>query len=350
MTESATPLARAVRVLADGGTLDEELTADAFRQVMRGEGSPALVAALLIGLRVRGEGSAEIAGAVRALREAMVTVPVADRRNLVDTCGTGGGTVRTFNVSTAAALVAAGAGALVAKHGNRSFTSRCGSADVLEALGVTIGLDATGAAELLSRARMAFLFAPVFHPAMRHVGPVRRELGVPTIMNIVGPLANPAGVSRQLIGVADADVAPLVAGALGRLGADHALVVHARSGMDEIAPAGETLAWEIRGSDVRSFTIDPTAFGLGFDNLSALAGDEPAANAERIERLLAEPDRDPGGHAVVALNAGAACYLAGLTDRIEEGVALALEALERRAGADILERLRTESAALSTSG
>ena len=344
-----TPLARAVRHVAAGETLDEDLTADAFGQVMRGEASPVLVAALLTGLRVRGEQPQEIAGAVRALRGAMVTVPVVSRELLVDTCGTGGGTIGTFNVSTAAALVTAGAGAVVAKHGNRSFTSKCGSADVLEALGVTFAVDGRGAGHLLATAGIAFLFAPSFHPAMKHVGPVRRELGVPTIMNVVGPLANPAGVTRQLVGVADVRLAPLIAEALVRLGAEHALVVHARVGMDEIAPVGETLAWEVRNRDVRAFTIDPAELGLAVDDLGALAGSDPAANAMRIERLLTEPSGDAAGRATVALNAGAACYVAGLAGSLRSGVELALEALEGGAGAEALGRLRRGSATLSTS-
>lgn len=348
--EPESPLARAVKALSAGTDLDEQLTGDAFRQIMRGEGSPALVGALLIGLRVRGERPEQVAGAVRALREAMVRVPVADHTALIDTCGTGGGTIPTFNVSTAAALVAVGAGAVVAKHGNRSYTSRCGSADVLEALGVPITLDAAQATRLLQSVRMAFLFAPSFHPAMRHVGPIRRELGVATMMNIIGPLANPAGVRRQLIGVAAPELPPLLAEVLRRLGTEHALVVHAKAGMDEIAPCGETLAWEIRDGDVREFTIRPAEFGLEFDELALLAGDVPAANAERIERLLADPERDPGGRAVVALNAGAACYLAGLAPDLRAGIELALEALMAGKGAETLEHLRRESAAVRTSG
>lgn len=343
-------LSRAVRAVAAGERLDEALTAEAFGQVMRGEGSATLVAALLIGLRVRGEQPEEVAGAVRALRQAMVRVPTGDRARLVDTCGTGGGRIPTFNVSTAAALVAAGAGATVAKHGNRSYTSRCGSADAFEALGIPITLDAAGAARLLERAGLAFLFAPAFHPAMRFVAPVRKELGVPTIMNVVGPLANPAGVTRQLVGVADHELAPLLATVLARLGAEHALVVHAVVGMDEIAPAGETLVWEVHHGEVGSMRLDPARHGLRFDDLDALAGGEPRENAVRIERLLTDPARDPGGRATVVLNAGAACYVAGLADDLASGIQLARETLDSGRGGEVLERLRRESAALSTAG
>src|SRR6185295_9276558 len=192
MPDTSPPLQEAISALANRLSLSEHLAAQVFDIVMRGEATPAQVAALLIGLRVKGETAEEVAGAARAMRDAMVRVE-ADMDHLVDTCGTGGGTVTTFNISTAAAFVAAGAGASVAKHGNRSFSSKCGSADVLEALGVTITLDAAAAARVLREACITFLFAPTFHPAMRHVGPVRRELGVASIMNLVGPLANPAG-------------------------------------------------------------------------------------------------------------------------------------------------------------
>jgi anthranilate phosphoribosyltransferase len=242
MPDTSPPLQEAISALANRRSLSERLAAQVFEVVMRGEATPAQVAALLIGLRVKGETAEEVAGAARALRDAMVRVE-ADGAHLVDTCGTGGGLVGTFNISTAAAFVAAGAGASVAKHGNRSFSSKCGSADVLEALGVTITLNAQAAAWVLREACITFLFAPTFHPAMRHVGPVRRELGVASVMNMVGPLANPAGVQRQVLGVADRERAALMAEALARLGAEHAMVVHGRVGMDEISPQGVTDVW-----------------------------------------------------------------------------------------------------------
>ncbi|MGH7700329.1 MAG: anthranilate phosphoribosyltransferase, partial [Gemmatimonadales bacterium] len=252
MSDSASPLQRALARLAQRQSLSEELTADVFGVVMRGGATPAQLGALLVGLRVKGETADEVAGAARALRAAMRPVqPAGD--HLVDTCGTGGGRVSTFNISTAAAFVAAGAGAAVAKHGNRSFTSKCGSADVLEALGVTLPAEPDAASAALRRAGMTFLFAPTFHPAMRHVGPVRRELGVPSIMNLLGPLANPAGVRRQVVGVADPDRAPLLANALAKLGAEHALVVHGRIGMDEISPSGVTDVWEVSAGGVTAW-------------------------------------------------------------------------------------------------
>src|SRR5437899_11756267 len=230
---TASPLLEAIAALAHRRSLTESQTTAVFTTVMRGEATPAEIAALLMGLRVKGERADEVAGAARALRQAMIPVEV-DGASLVDTCGTGGGAVSTFNISTAAAFVAAGAGAVVAKHGNRSFTSKCGSADVLEALGVSISMDAAEAARVLREACVTFLFAPNFHPAIKHAAPVRRELAISTVLNLVGPLANPARVRRQVIGVADRDRAPLMAAALARLGTAHALVVHARVGIDEL--------------------------------------------------------------------------------------------------------------------
>jgi anthranilate phosphoribosyltransferase len=300
------------------------------------------VSALLVGLRVKGETPDEVAGAARALRDAMVRV-AADPVHLVDTCGTGGGTVSTFNISTAAAFVVAAAGGRVAKHGNRSFTSQCGSADVLEALGVKIGLDAATAARALDQARITFMFAPIYHPAMKHVGPVRRELGVPSVMNLVGPLANPAGVERQVVGVADHDRGPLLAGALLRLGATHAMVVHGRAGLDEISPRGITDVWEVRDDRVESWELDPAALGLEVPDLGVLRGGAPAENAQRVERLLMDGKGDAAGAAAVTLNAGAALYVAGLARTYKEGVALARETLAAGTARERLVALRRVS-------
>lgn len=342
------PITAALRALSRGERLGETLTHEAFDQVMGGDATAAQVGALLMGLRVQGEGADEIAGAVRALRGAMVTVDASGSSHLVDTCGTGGGSVATFNISTAAAFVAAGAGATVAKHGNRSYTSKCGSADVLEALGVRIAADPPGAERLLRDAGMAFLFAPAFHPAMRHVAPVRRELATATIMNIVGPLANPAGVKRQLVGVADPERGPVIAEVLARLGAEHALVVHGDVGMDELAPSGRSSVWEVGEGRVSAGSISPGEYGVEYADVAALAGGEPPDNAARIERLLQDPSSDAAGRAAVALNAGAALYVSGLVGSLKEGVRGALETLESGAGMAALERLRA-AAPLSTS-
>lgn len=335
------PLERAIHALASGESLSESHAAAVFGVVMRGEATPAQIGGILMALRVKGETAEEVAGAARALRDAMVRVEF-DSPHLVDTAGTGGGSVTTFNISTGAALVAAGAGATVAKHGNRSFTSRCGSADVLEALGVSVGLDAVGAVRVLREARMAFLFAPNFHPAMRHAAPVRKELGVTTLMNLLGPLANPAGVRRQVIGVADAGRGPLVAQALLRLGVEHALVVHGQVGMDEISPVGTTSAWEVRDGCITAWAIDPARFGLEIHDAAALRGEEPRGNAARLERLLVD-GADVAGRAAVLLNAAAAIYVAGLADNYEAGVRVARQALDSGAAREALERLRRAS-------
>src|SRR6266487_2386388 len=339
MPDTSAPLQEALASLANRQSLSERLTAQVFGVVMRGEATPAQVAALLMGLRVKGETPDEVAGAARALREAMVRVE-ANGAHFVDTCGTGGGAVSTFNISTAAAFVAAGAGAVVAKHGNRSFTSKCGSADVLEALGVRISLDAADAARVLREACVTFLFAPNFHPAMKHAGPVRRELGVASVMNLLGPLANPAGVRRQVVGVAHADRAPLMAGALARLGVEHALVVHGRIGMDEIAPQGISDVWEIRHGSVNVWEVDPAEIGLAIDDVAGLSGAEPLANAARIERLLDGGRDDAAGLAALLLNGGAAIYVAGLVASYADGVARAREIVRAGKAREALERLR----------
>ena len=333
------PLHRAIAALANRQSLSEQHATEVFGAVMRGEATPVQIAALLIGLRVKGETADEIAGAARALRQAMVRVE-AQGAHLVDTCGTGGGTVSTFNISTAAAFVAAGAGASVAKHGNRSFTSQCGSADVLEALGVRIALEPADAARVLREACVTFLFAPHFHPAMKHAGPVRRELAVGSVMNLLGPLANPAGVRRQVVGVAEPDRAPLVAAALARLGSDHALVVHGRIGMDEIAPHGISDVWEVKRGDVTAWELDPERYGLGVADVAPLAGAAPAANAARIEALLGGGRHDVAGLAALLLNAGAAIYVAGLADSYADGITRAREVVRAGKGREALERLR----------
>jgi anthranilate phosphoribosyltransferase len=348
MTEHQQPIARAIAALASSQHLGEDLTTAAFGQLMRGEATAVQAAALLTGLRVKGETAEEVAGAVRALRGAMVQVPIPGDRRIIDTCGTGGGLVSTFNISTAAALVVVGAGVAVAKHGNRSFTSRCGSADVAEALGLPVQLDPRAAASVLQAGGLVFLFAPHYHPAMRFVAPVRRELAIPTVMNVIGPLANPAGVRRQVVGVADAVRGPLLADALCRLGADHALVVHARVGMDEIAPSGPTSVWEVLAHEVRAWTLDPADYGLREDRLEDLAGGDPTQNAMRITRLLADPRSDRVGRATVVLNAGAGLYVAGLAGSLKEGVERAQSALDDGRAAKALERWM-EPAHLSTS-
>jgi anthranilate phosphoribosyltransferase len=312
----------------------------AFDVIMRGDATPAQVAALLIGLRVKGETPDEVAGVARALRRAMVRLPATDPDRLVDTCGTGGGAVQTFNISTAAALLAAGAGVRVAKHGNRSFTSRSGSADVLEAMGVAIEAPVETMTRALSQAGIVFMFAPLMHPAMRHVGPVRRELAVPTVMNIVGPLANPAGAGRQVIGVAEPARMALIAGALIALGTRHALVVFGEPGMDELSPLGSSRIIEVRDGESREWVLEPRE--LGFRDIAAadLAGGTPVENATIIEQVLAG-DGPRGARAAVILNAAAALYVGGAVPSIAQAVPLATAALEAGEGTAALRRLRT---------
>ena len=334
---SVPPIAEVLRRLAAAEPIDTGLAESVFGAIMRGECTGVQIAAVLTGLRARGETADELAGAVRALRSAMVRVAGAPD-SAVDTCGTGGGRVTTFNISTTAAFVVAGAGVPVAKHGNRSFTSRSGSADVLESLGVRLSLPAERASEVLREVGLVFLFAPDHHPAMRHVGPIRRELGIPTLMNLVGPLANPAGVRRQVIGVAEAARGPLVAQALLRLGTVHALVVHAEAGMDEISPAGPTLVWEVRDGEVRSWTLHPAEFGVPPVALDALAGGSPVENGVRLTAIFNGAD-DQAGRWAVLLNAAAALHVSGRTASFAEALTAARHSLESGAAATVLRNL-----------
>lgn len=331
-------LSEIIARVADGHVLTADQAEAAFRGVMAGDASPVQMAALLTGLRARGHAPSEVAGGVRALRGAMIPVSSRDPDQLIDTCGTGGGTVTTFNISTAAALVAAGAGARVAKHGNRSFSSRSGSADVLEALGVTLELSADAMGRVLDEVGIVFMFAPLLHPAMRHVGPVRRELAIPTIMNLLGPLTNPAGVRRQVVGVANADLLPLIAEALQELGHERALVVHGLPGMDEMSPLGDTLVAELSGGELRRYRVSPGDLGLGSATAEEIAGGEPAENADLIRRVL-EGDERGGARTVTLLNAAAALYVAGMVEGLRAGVELAAEAVDSGSAARTLASL-----------
>jgi anthranilate phosphoribosyltransferase len=313
----------------------------AFHEVMEGRATPVQMAALLVAIRVRGAVPEEVAGGVRALRRAMVPVPVPAGISPVDTCGTGGGALTTFNISTAAALLAAGAGAVVAKHGNRSFTSRCGSADVLEALGVRLELSPEREGRVLEECGIVFMFAPLHHPAMRHVGPIRRELGMPTLMNVLGPVTNPAGARRQVVGVNDPALMPLIAGALRELGHERALVLHGEPGMDELSPVGRTRILELREGEITESEFDPVA-ELGcsaFPAVEELAGGEREENARKVADVLR--GRVGGAaRAATVLNAGAALYVAGLAPSLVDGIHRAETALDAGAGWDKLLALR----------
>jgi anthranilate phosphoribosyltransferase len=311
----------------------------AFGVIMAGEATPVEAAAILMGLRSRGESADELAGAARALRDAMRPLVVPRPDELVDTCGTGGGSLSTFNISTAAAFVAAGAGVRVAKHGNRSFTSRCGSADVIEALGVPLDVSVDVMAEVLERSGIVFMFAPLMHPAMRHLAPIRRELAVPTIMNAVGPLANPASASRQVIGVGDPARLELMAAAVRTLGTRHALVVHGEPGLDEVSPLGITSVIEICGdSETRRWSIDPADHGLAGGTPASLAAGAPAENAALITRVL-RGEGPLAARAAVALNAAAAIYVAGRAATYGEAVTTALATLDAGGGHDAFHRM-----------
>ncbi len=337
--QAHSPLQSAISKLAHHQALSADDAAQAFGVIMRGEASGVQIAAMLAALRVTGESSEIVAGVVRALREVMVHLPAADPGALVDTCGTGGGAVPTFNISTAAALLAAGAGVRIAKHGNRSFTSKCGSADVLEALGVAIEVPVAVMARSLEVAGIVFMYAPLMHPAMRHVGPIRRELGIPTVMNVVGPLANPAGATRQVVGVADSYRVPILAGALAELGAAHAMVVHGEPGLDEVSPLGITTVVEIRDGSTIEWKIDPVEYGLAATDASSLAGGSPADNARTIEEVLGGGGTD-AARAAVILNAAAAIYVSGQVASYADGVSEARRALDQQSGLRALDRLR----------
>jgi anthranilate phosphoribosyltransferase len=337
-------LAGALRTIADGESLAEGVAGEAFDAVMSGAATSAQIGALLMGMRARGETSSELTGAVRALRRVMVPLPADRPDELVDTCGTGGGVVTTFNISTVAAFVAAGAGVRVAKHGNRSYTSRCGSADLLEALGIPLDAPVPVMARVLADAGIVFMFAPAMHPAMRYVSPVRRELGVPTLMNLVGPLANPAGVRRQVIGVSDPQRLALVAAALRALESTHALVVHGTPGLDEISPLGPTRVVEVRPDGERYWTIEPHEFGLDGGAPGHLECGDPAMNAG-IATTILSGQGPAGARCAVALNAAAAIYVSGRAPAFPAAVTIAVDALDRGLGLAALDRMRAAYAA-----
>ncbi|MGH7466419.1 MAG: anthranilate phosphoribosyltransferase [Longimicrobiales bacterium] len=333
-------LAELIPRIVNAEPLTLEEAEAAFITVMEGRASPVQIAALLVALRTAGESPVHVAGGVRALRRAMIPIAAPADWSVVDTCGTGGGAFMTFNISTAAAFLAAGAGARIAKHGNRSFTSKCGSADVLSALGIQIELTPAQMAAVFERAGIVFMFAPLLHPAMRHVAPVRRELGMPTIMNLLGPLTNPAGARRQVIGVSHPRMLSLIAGALQQLGHEHALVVHGAPGMDELSPIGPSEVIEVRNGEQHRYQFQPA---LHFGDLDLdeehLRGGEPAENARLVEDVLAGK-RKGAARLAVTLNAGAALYVAGIAEDLLNGVQRAERALTDGKGAAALARLR----------
>jgi anthranilate phosphoribosyltransferase len=331
-------LARVMR----GGALGVDEAHAAMASVMEGEATPAQLGGLLLALRMRGEKVDELTGFAKAMRERVLSVTAPD--GAIDTCGTGGDGSKTFNISTAAALVVAAAGVPVAKHGNRAMSSATGSADVLEALGIPIYLSASEATDVLAADGFAFLFAPSYNPAMKHAGPVRRELGVPTAFNLLGPMTNPAGVRRQVIGVADPTVAAKVAHVLHHLGTQRALVVHG-DGVDELPLDGSGVAYDVSSGDVRKRRINSTSLGLVSAASTDLRGGDASENAAIIEGIL---EGEPGARRdVVLLNAGAALLVAGRAPTLRHGVHLAAQTIDTGRARVLLRRLRQPRAAAS---
>lgn len=308
-----------------------------MRQIMGGEVSPVMIAAIITGLRVKKETIGEIAAAAQVMRELSTHVDVPDDGRLVDTCGTGGDGAHSFNISTAAAFVAAAAGAKIAKHGGRSVSSQSGSADVLEALGVNINLTPEQTARCIDEVGFGFMFAPNYHSAMKHAAPVRRELGIRTLFNILGPLTNPAGARQQVMGVFHPDLVGIQARVLQRLGSRRVLVVHGEDGLDEITLSGNTTVAELRDGEVREYTLNPQQFGLGIASLQDIS----VANVEESRAmLLSVLDNKPGAaRDIVLLNAGAAIYVAGLSDTLGNGVKKAAEAIAGGAAKEKLQQL-----------
>lgn len=319
-------------------TVDE--AAGAMDTIMDGSALPAQIAGFLIGLAMKGERPDEIVGLARTMRARAAKLS-RSFAPVFDTCGTGGDGAHTFNVSTVAALVLAACGVRVAKHGNRSASSKCGSADVLETLGVNIAAPPAVVERCLEQAGIAFLFAPVFHPAMRHAGPARKELGVRTAFNLLGPLTNPAGAARQLVGVPRPELTELVARSLAQLGAERAWVVHGADGLDEISTTGYTKVSECRGGSVNTFYLHPADLGLPKASREDLRGGDAPANAA-ITRAILGGAKGPGRD-VVLLNAGASLLIAGEAGSIPEGIATAAAAIDDGRATAVLERLATLS-------
>jgi len=327
---------QALARLLDGHDLSREEARGVMSSIMNGETTHAQIAGFLIALRAKGETADEIAGCAEAMREH--ALPVRPRRNdLVDTAGTGGDGARTINISTAAALVAAAAGAGVAKHGNRAVSSACGSADVLEALGFDLDLTAERVAQSIDELGFGFLFAPTHHPAMRHAAPVRSELAARTVFNVLGPLTNPAGARAQVVGVYAPELVRTIAEVLAQLGATRAFVVHGAGGIDELSPSGPNFVCEVVNGDIRARNIDPLEFGLPRCDPAELRGGSPEENAAAIRGVFA--GEDGGRRSAILLNAAGAIAAGGHADDLREGLELAREAVDSGAAAARLDAL-----------
>jgi anthranilate phosphoribosyltransferase len=327
---------RAIQTLLDGRDLGRVGAREVMGEIMRGEATPAQIGAFLVAFRAKGELADEIAGCAEAMREHVVPVQ-ASRDDLVDTAGTGGDGARTLNISTAAGIVAAAAGAAVAKHGNRAVSSASGSADVLEALGFRLDLPAEKIAESIDTLGFGFMFAPLHHPAMSHAAPVRREIATRTVFNVLGPLTNPAGARAQIVGVYAPELVRTLADVLARLGARRAFVVHGAFGIDELSPAGPNLVCEVVDGSVRERMVDPKQLGIERCDPDELHGGDPAANAEALRDIFG--GADGGRRDAVLLNAAGAIAAGGLAKDLEEGLELARDALDSGAAASRLEDL-----------
>jgi anthranilate phosphoribosyltransferase len=331
-----TPQQALVRLIEQREIFYDEMLS-LMRQIMRGEVSPAQIAGILVGLRVKKETIGEISAAAFVMREFATKVPVTQRDHLVDTCGTGGDAAHTFNISTASALVAAAAGARVAKHGGRSVSSTCGSADVLEALGVNLNLTPEQVGHSIDEIGIGFMFAPNFHGAMKYAAPVRKELGVRTLFNVLGPLTNPAGASNQVMGVFHPDLVGIQARVLQRLGSHHVLVVNGSDGLDEITISGPSYVAELKEGQVNEFTVTPEEFGLKSAPLDSIR----VSNIDQAKAMLLGVLDNQAGTArdIVLLNAGAAIYVAGLSNTLAHGVKKAAEMVASGAAKNKLQQL-----------
>lgn len=331
-----TPQEALHRIVAHQHLTHDDMVA-LMRQIMQGEVSPVLIAAIIIGLRVKNETVGEIAAAAKVMRELALNVEVPELTHLVDTCGTGGDAAHTFNISTASAFVAAAAGAHVAKHGGRSVSSKSGSADVLEALGVNLNQTPQQAARSIQDIGVGFMFAPHYHAAMKHAAPVRRELGIKTLFNILGPLTNPAHAKRQVLGVFNAELVEKLAHVLQQLGSEHVLIVHGKDGLDEISISGETHVGELKDDKVTTYTIRPEDFGL---KTAAIDTIQVADSEQAKDMLMSVLDNTPGpARDIVLLNAGAAIYAAGLAGTLDDGINTARQAIESGAAMTKLQQL-----------
>lgn len=344
---SITPQEALTRIIEHREIFHDEML-DLMRAIMGGEMSPVLISALAIGLRVKKETIGEITAAAQVMRELSTKVTVKDPANLVDIVGTGGDGAHTFNISTAATFVCAATGARVAKHGGRAVSSQSGSADMMEALGVNINLSPAQVGQAIDEVGVGFMFAPNHHGAMKHAAPVRRELGVRTIFNILGPLTNPAGAPTQVLGVFHRDLVGIQIRVLQRLGSRHAISVYGLDGLDEISISGPTLVGELKDGQVDEYTIEPRRFGLPVHELSSL---QVANVSESRDMLMSVLDNRPGpARDIVALNAGAAIYVAGKAASMEEGVSLAIKAIESGAARRKLDQLAAFTQAAGKQG